>query len=66
MPQAFAGIETVARQMVADHGPRAPISATERLNECLDRGDSYGRDEWAQVVYVIHRLLQGMGPDNSW
>jgi hypothetical protein len=59
-------IEAAARQMVADYGPRAPIAAAERLNECLDRGDRYGRDDWVQVVYVIHRLQQGVHPMSGW
>ena len=63
---AEAEIETVARQMVADHGPSAAVAAAERLNQCIDQGDRFGRDDWAQVVYVIHRLGQGLRPDDSW
>ena len=54
--------EALARQMIADHGHRASLVAAERLNECLDRGDKSGRDHWVQVVYEIHRLLEGFRP----
>jgi hypothetical protein len=60
VPKEHAEIQTIARQMVTDYGPRAPIVAADRLNECIDRGDKYGRDDWVQVVYQIHRLLRGM------
>jgi hypothetical protein len=65
MPKKHAEIETIARQLVTDHGPRAPIVATQQLNKRIDRGDKYGRDDWVQVVYMIHRLQQGMRPDES-
>lgn len=56
-------LETVARQMIAVHGPRAPVAAGERLNDCIDRGDKQGRDFWVQVFYQIHRLQRGPGPN---
>ena len=62
MEKGYAEFEEVARQMIAAHGARAPIVAAERLNECLDRGDQYGRDDWVQVVYEIRRLQRGMRP----
>ena len=54
-------IDRIARQMIAAHGSRAAIVATERLNDCLDRGDLEGRDHWAQVVHRIHCLQAGSG-----
>jgi hypothetical protein len=66
VPKGHDEIEAIARQLVTDHGSRAPIVASEQLNECIDRGDQCGRDDWVQVVYVIHRLQQGMRPDESW
>ena len=66
MAKEFTSIETVARQMLVEHGSRAAIAAAERLNRCIDEGDKLGRDDWAQVVYVIHRLRQGMRPDDRW
>jgi hypothetical protein len=59
VPKEPAEIDAIARQMVTDHGVHAPIIATERLNECMDQGDKYGRDDWAQVVSQVHRLLRG-------
>jgi hypothetical protein len=60
--KSYAEFEGIARQMIAAYGARAPIAAAERLNECLDRGDQYGRDDWVQVIYEIYQLQRGMRP----
>ncbi len=56
-----AEIERLARDMIAQHGPRAARAAAERLNEMIDRNNIPGRDTWACVVHAIHRR-QGTGP----
>jgi hypothetical protein len=56
-----AEIERLARDMIAQHGPRAARVAAERLNEMIDRDNIRGRDVWACVVHVIHEQ-QGSGP----
>ena len=58
--------ETIARQMILAHGPRAPVAAAERLNECIDQGDKHGRDYWVQVVYEIHRLQRRTDAPLNW
>ena len=62
MEKSYAEFEAIARQMIAAHGARAPIVAAERLNECLDRGDQHGRDDWVQVISEIYQLQRGMRP----
>jgi hypothetical protein len=56
-----AEIARLAREMIARHGPRAALVASERLNEMIDRNNRHGRDLWACVVHVIHER-QGTGP----
>lgn len=46
----------LAREMIKQHGMRAGLRATERLNDCLDQGDWRGRDVWARVVQAVHEL----------
>ncbi len=58
--------EALARQIITDYGLRASIVAVERLNQCLDRGDQRGRDDWIQVIYLIHRLQRGEHPIYPW
>jgi hypothetical protein len=66
MKELYDDPKTVARQMIATYGSRAPITAGERLNECLDQGDKYGRDYWVQVVYQVHRLQRESDDPISW
>ena len=47
-------VDQIARQMLIQHGPRAALTAVDRLNECIDRYDWIGRDTWARVVRRIH------------
>ncbi len=56
-----AEIERLARDTLAQHGPRAARVAAERLNEMIDRDNTRARDAWACVVRVIHQR-QGTGP----
>ena len=56
-----AEVERLAREMIAQHGPRAARVAAERLNEMIDRNNIPGRDVWACVVHAIHER-QGSGP----
>jgi len=56
-----AEIERIARELLAEHGPRAARIAVERLNEMIDRDNVRGRDIWACVVHAIHEQ-QGISP----
>jgi hypothetical protein len=56
-----AEIDRLARELIAQHGPRAARVAAERLNEMIDRSNVPGRDLWACVVHRIHER-QGSGP----
>lgn len=58
-------VDRIARDLIATHGSRAAIVATERLNDCIDLGDLPGRDHWAQVVQRIHCLQASAGIGRS-
>lgn len=57
-------VDRIAGELIAMHGSRAAIVATERLNDCIDLGDLLGRDHWAQVVHRIHCLQASAGIGN--
>jgi hypothetical protein len=57
-----AEIERIARELLAEHGPRAARVAAERLNEMIDRNNIRGRDIWACVVHAIHEQQDASPP----
>jgi hypothetical protein len=56
-----AEVERLARDMIAQHGPRAARVAAEKLNEMIDRDNVRAGEVWACVVHLIHQR-QGTGP----
>jgi hypothetical protein len=58
-------IDSLACRMVAVYGLCAAIAAAERLNECIDRDDSTGRETWARVVHRIHEYQHSNRPNTS-
>jgi hypothetical protein len=56
-----AEIDRLARDMIAQHGPRAARVAAEKLNEMIDRDNVRAAEVWAAVVHLIHQR-QGTGP----
>ena len=47
-------VDRLARELLAQHGPRAVHVAVERINDSIDRADVAARDFWAEVVHAIH------------
>ncbi len=49
--------DTVARELVGQHGPFAPREAEQRAQRMQSRGDKYGTAHWLRVKKIAEKLL---------
>jgi hypothetical protein len=49
--------DTVARELIGQHGPFAPSEAAQRAQRMQTRGDQYGTAHWLRVKKIAEKLL---------